>query len=46
MGRVWIKTKYDYGMKMEIPHSCNIGNAMYGFRELGAELVPYDDGYF
>lgn len=41
MGRVWIKTKYDYGMKMEIPHSCNIANAMYGFRELGAELVPY-----
>ncbi len=26
---------------MEIPHSYNLANAMYGFRELGAEIVPY-----
>lgn len=26
---------------MEIPHSYNFANAMYGFRELGAELIPY-----
>ena len=26
---------------MEIPHSHNFANAMYGFRELGAEITPY-----
>ena len=36
-----MKTKYDNGMKMEIPHSYNIATAMYGFRELGAEIIPY-----
>lgn len=41
MGKVYVKTKYDNGMKMEIPHSVNIANAMYGFRELGAEIIPY-----
>ena len=41
MGKVWLKTKYDSGMNMEIPHSVNIANAMYGFRELGAEIIPY-----
>lgn len=41
MGRIWLKTKFDSGMQMEIPHSHNIANAMYGFRELGAELIPY-----
>ena len=41
MGRVWLKTKYDFGMKIDIPHSINLANAMYGFRELGAEIVPY-----
>lgn len=48
MGRVFLKTKYDNGMKMEIPHSHNIANAMYGFLEMGAEIVPYhsiDDIY-
>ena len=48
MGTIWIKTKYDGGMKMDIPHSVNIGQAMYGFREMGAMLVPYhsiDDIY-
>lgn len=41
MGKVWLKTKYDSSMNMEIPHSINIANAMYGFRELGAEIIPY-----
>lgn len=41
MGKVCLKTRYDSGMKMFIPHSYNIANAMYGFRELGAEVVPY-----
>lgn len=41
MSKVWMKTKYDDGMKMEIPHSYNIANAMYGFRELGAEIISY-----
>ena len=41
MGTIWVKTKYDGGMKMDIPHSVNIGQAMYGFREMGATLVPY-----
>lgn len=48
MGKVYIKTKYDNGMNMEIPHGVNIAHAMYGFREMGAELVPYhliDDIY-
>ena len=41
MSKVWLKTRFDSGMNMEIPHSCNIANAMYGFRELGAEIIPY-----
>ncbi len=41
MGRIWLKTRYDRGMNMEIPHSPNFANAMYGFRELGAEIIPY-----
>ena len=30
MGKVYMKTRYDSGMKMFIPHSYNIANAMYG----------------
>lgn len=41
MGKVYLKTRYDRGMNMFIPHSYNIANAMYGFRELGAEIIPY-----
>ena len=41
MGKVYLKTKFDNEMKMEIPHSLNIANAMYGFREMGAEIIPY-----
>ena len=48
MGKVYLKTKYDNEMKMEIPHSQNFAVAMYGFREMAAEIVPYhlvDDIY-
>lgn len=48
MARIWMKVKYDPRMKMDIPHSINIANAMYGFSELGAEIIPYhslDDIY-
>ena len=41
MGKIWMKTRFDAGMNMEIPHSINIANAMFGFREMGAEIVPY-----
>ena len=41
MGRVYLKIKFDNEMKMEIPHSVNIANAMYGFRDMGAEIIPY-----
>lgn len=41
MGKVWLKTRFDPGMNMEIPHSWNMANAMYGFMEMGAEIVPY-----
>ncbi|MDD6222475.1 MAG: ATP-grasp domain-containing protein [Lachnospiraceae bacterium] len=41
MGRVWMKVKYDAVMKMDVPHSLNIATAMYGFREMGAEVIPY-----
>ena len=39
--KVFMKTRYDKDMNMIIPHSLNIANAMYGFRELGTEIVPY-----
>jgi len=48
MGKVWLKTRFDSEMNMEIPHSHNMSNAMYGFRALGAEIIPYhkiDDIY-
>ena len=48
MGKIWMKTRFDAGMNMDIPHSINIANAMFGFREMGAEIVPYhllDDIY-
>lgn len=48
MGKVYLKTKYDNEMKMEIPHNDNIANAMYGFRTMAAEIIPYhlvDDIY-
>lgn len=37
--KVWVKTK-KYS-DIEVPHSINIANAVYGFKELGAEIVPY-----
>ena len=41
MGKVWLKTKYDSILNMEIPHNINFANAMYGFLEMGAEIIPY-----
>ncbi len=41
MSKIFLRTKYDNEMKMNIPHSHNMANAMYGFRDLGAEIVPY-----
>ena len=40
MGKVYLKTKYDNVMKMEIPHNHNFASAMFGFREMAAEIVP------
>lgn len=34
MGKVYLKTRYDSGMKMFIPHSYNIANAMYGLASI------------
>lgn len=39
---IWVKTRYDNGLKMNIPHSENIAHAMYGFRQLGAEMQAYE----
>ena len=47
-GKGIFKTKYDNEMKMEIPHNHNFASAMFGFREMAAEIVPYhliDDIY-
>lgn len=41
MGRVWMKVKQDAVMKMDVPHSLNFATAMYGFWEMGAEIIPY-----
>ena len=48
MGKVFIKMRHDNEMNMDIPHNYNFANTMYGFREMGAEIVPYykiDDIY-
>ncbi len=41
MGKIWMKTYYNNGLGMEIPHNWNFANAMYGFIEFGAEIIPY-----
>lgn len=41
MGRVFVKYRYDAGNNMEIPHSLNFATAMYGFQQMGAEIIPY-----
>ena len=41
-----MRTKYIKEMKMNIPHSINIANAMYGFREISArwsQILGSDD---
>jgi hypothetical protein len=39
--KVWVRTRNDSSMGMDLPHSPNFAQAVYGFRELGAEIVPY-----
>ena len=34
MGKVWLKTKYDSGMQMEIPHSVNMARDVARFYKL------------
>lgn len=41
MGKVWISFMHDKSMNIDIPRTVNCANAMYGFRELGAEIIPY-----
>ena len=41
MGRVFCKMKFDRGIGIELPHSWNFANALYGFGEMGAEVIPY-----
>lgn len=41
MGKVWVNFIHDNSMGIDIPRTVNIANAMYGFRELGAEIIPY-----
>lgn len=41
MGKIWVKFIEDKSMEASIPSTINIANAMYGFRELGAEIIPY-----
>lgn len=43
MKTIWLKTKYNHEMKMDIPHSHNIANAMYGFMEMGAQIEKYQE---
>ena len=43
MKTIWLKTKYDSEIGMEIPHSHNFANAMYGFMELGAKIERYHE---
>lgn len=42
MGKVWLKTKYDESIGMQVPYNPNFAQAMYGFRDLGAEIKFYD----
>ena len=41
MGKILLKTETDFGTGLEVPHSLNMAVAMYGFMELGAEIIPY-----
>lgn len=43
MKTIWLKTKYDSEIGIEIPHSHNFANAMYGFMELGAKIERYHE---
>ncbi len=41
MGKVFVKMKHNNILKADIPHSLNFANAVYGFLEMGAEVIPY-----
>ena len=41
--KVYVKTKYNNIVKQSIPHSKNFAYAMYGFLELGVEVVFYEN---
>jgi len=41
MGKVYILMRHDNSLDMDIPHDIEMAVAMYGFRELAAEIVPY-----
>ena len=41
MGRIYVRINPGNGNEMAIPQNVNIATAMYGFRELGAEIIPY-----
>lgn len=41
MGKVWIRMRYDRDLASNIPHNIDFASAMYGFREMAAEIVPY-----
>ncbi len=43
MKTIWLKTKYNQEMEMDIPHSYNFANAMYGFMEMGAKIEKYQE---
>ena len=40
--KVWFKVRKDNNLNMCIPHNYNIACAMYGFREFGLEMIPYE----
>jgi len=41
MGKVFIKMRHDNELNMDIPHDTEQAVAMYRFRELAAEIIPY-----
>ena len=43
MAKVWLRTEKDPVTGLDIPAGANLAVAMYGFRELGAEIIPYED---
>lgn len=42
MSKVYIHMKRDPGIGLLIPHNLNFASAMYGFLEMGYEVIPYE----